>query len=943
MNKKMLTPIDSTFPHPVASLLFMTLLATPNTLYAQDSTINYWQSAATNAQSTFLLEQAWIKDPTHNGLSFNFSSDNTFLLTTDLSYHKPGPPKAVEHFQINGQNGETMLFRRATNNECGTLACSNSMFPPAVPQIQTQYLEINNAVLHLDAVELLFGPAASTSPKTTSTINLNNGTLSSDLPGISFGADQHFNLNAQSGDNIYRVASKFDILAQSNALTVSPGASLKFLYTNTHFVNETTVDVDSGDLILEYSQLEINDSPHGFNVSNGSLQLLRSTDRLRASNIDFDNSNVVLKGNTRLDLTTMNLTDSVVTMDSGSVLKAEINSRGNTQIVNRLGHLSGGPLGLGLSVIDGHLNIDSDMDISFGTTTIQSGAALTLENKAGPSANVLNSGTVLVRGDLAMGGIINTIDMRVDSAGSISPRLAANDIAEILIKIPTILGTGALQVGGGQFNMHLNPLNTTPTPLNLNADLISVEGNITGSGVILMLDTAPSVGVVSASDYDQKEFTLVKATGNLELTPTIKVSASMPALLEYRATDLDSVAGKDISIVTSVLPVDQLPNHPSIVTDNTNSAAQLLAHAAQGGNTNIQASLNTLTNEQVSQHMNSIHAEPFSSHLTVNLEQADNLMNFVMHSTYRNPSSERNASSQPSNGAKSSDVTDDLPQGSKEAWVHTNRIHGDVDGVGDLSSFDYDIDTYMAGNTFYFPGRAHAGFYIANIHQNMSEHDATDMNFNTEGYHLGGYGELPLGDYDVQFIGGVAWLETDSKRQVSLGGTRETARASYDSQLFYTGVNLSRVFRYGSAFSLKPFAGLAYIHHTQESFQESGAPTLGLSVDNANANSFITSLGVAGGFIPENLKRVTLSASLRYDYDLAANRDSEHSISAGFIHSPGVKQDFFGQNRGAHSGTCMLSVDHRITEALKIGLDGLYTYSENGEELGASLRFNYTW
>jgi len=86
-----------------------------------------------------------------------------------------------------------------------------------------------------------------------------------------------------------------------------------------------------------------------------------------------------------------------------------------------------------------------------------------------------------------------------------------------------------------------------------------------------------------------------------------------------------------------------------------------------------------------------------------------------------------------------------------------------------------------------------------------------------------------------------------------------------------------------------------------------------------------------------------LSASLRYDYDLAANRDSEHSISAGFIHSPGVKQNFFGQNRGAHSATCMLSADHGITDALQMGLDGLYTYSENGNEVGVSLRFNYNW
>jgi uncharacterized protein YhjY with autotransporter beta-barrel domain len=955
-----------------------------------DDTINYYQLGGLNTQATFVLQSSFFTDPTHNGLGFNFDQNNAFLLDRNISYHDSVPDAAVEHLQINSTNGSLITFRRATNDECATISCGNSNFPPTNPQIQTRSLEINNATLQLDGVEILFGPTHPSRPQNnTSSIDLNNGTLMTPVnPGVNVAADMNFSLNALSGDNVINGHINYGVL--SNHIQVNDAASLKFLYSSPNIQSDASVNVEGGKLIFEQSDAVINNVSGGFTVMSGELELKGSGTSLTVNDIAIDNSHLLIGDNTLIDSSAITLKNSTAEVKQGGRIDTTaLHSYGQTNIVSRGGAITADFI----TVFDGQLEIDTDSSLGGLGATIHSGSKFVFINSANPGGVHLNYSTLKVDGELQAAGVINApLLFRVGSTGSLTPESSTQDRTEMLIN-------GNLEINGGALNVGVDPL-ATPTPTIFVNDIFVVNGDVVGTGAVINFDLGAGVANMHSDVFDQKEFTVLTAAGNLSLPTTIVPGSSMPALLSYSVTDLDSVAGNDISVVITELPVSEILRHPSVSkashssststtvvvepssgntvttttvitpqasgsahqtvttnvidpvgapvssesftvvmpavtgTDNTPSSARLLINAAEGGNTNIQNQLSMLTNAQAGEHINSIHAEPYSSYMTVSLEHSDMVMNTVLN----------NAAS---SGYVSNGRTKEIEEKNtrKRFWMDVSYNEGEVDGDDGLGDFDYTLSSLTIGQDLVVSGDRALGLYFSFGTQEIDEHDRAIEDFDGDVYHVGMYLNLSnLGGWDLRGVLGYAYGDNSSKRRVLLGNSSETPTADFNSHSAYVGVKGTVTGYQNDWMTLSPELGFNYTYYMQESFKESGDPDLSLRLDSADAQAIIASAGLNARFasLSDSMSIYPL-AFVRYEYDFYANANNEHEIDAALVAHPDYKQTFIGQNRGEHAIITGIGLGSDVSNALQVNGSFVHSENSNGREWGAGLNVEYFW
>ncbi|MDA7746541.1 autotransporter domain-containing protein, partial [Psychromonas sp.] len=448
-------------------------------------------------------------------------------------------------------------------------------------------------------------------------------------------------------------------------------------------------------------------------------------------------------------------------------------------------------------------------------------------------------------------------------------------------------------------------------------------------------------GTNTASEMDGKAFTVIQAQ-NASVTGTLTSAANMtvveggniPALIDFTVIDLNTNGKPDLTLSAAKLPVNSLAVHPNLDSANHLSTAQLLINAANSDNASIMASLDTLTNAQLASHFDSIHAEPYSSYMTVSLEHSDSVMNTVM-------------SHAAANGGFSSGVTQEVKdqQTGKRFWMDVSYADGKVDGSGDLGDFDYTLSSLTIGQDLVRSGDRALGAYFSIGTQKMNEHDSADQYFNGDTYHLGLYlNQANIGAWDMRGVLGYAFSDHESKRQVNLSSSSTIAEADFNSHSAYAGVKGTITGYENDWVSLSPELGLSYIYYSQESIQESGDPNLSLIIDSADTHAIVASVGLNARFasLSDTMSIYPLAFS-RYEYDFYANKNSEHEIDAALVADPDFKQSFVGQNRGEHAIISGIGLGSDLTSALQINGGFDYAVSNHGSEWGAGFNLKYHW
>mgnify|MGYP001767862700 CR=1 FL=1 len=139
-----------------------------------------------------------------------------------------------------------------------------------------------------------------------------------------------------------------------------------------------------------------------------------------------------------------------------------------------------------------------------------------------------------------------------------------------------------------------------------------------------------------------------------------------------------------------------------------------------------------------------------------------------------------------------------------------------------------------------------------------------------------------------------------------------------------------------------PELGLTYSTIWQGGFTETGAGSLNLKVDDADAYSVVTSLGVRlGTSLEVGSTPLRVRGLLRYDHDWNAGDDNAHKVTASLVEVPALGSiSIIGQNRGAHGFTVGRAATALVAKNIDLFAGATYRWNDNGSEytLGAGAR-----
>jgi hypothetical protein len=448
-------------------------------------------------------------------------------------------------------------------------------------------------------------------------------------------------------------------------------------------------------------------------------------------------------------------------------------------------------------------------------------------------------------------------------------------------------------------------------------------------------------GASTASEMDGKVFTVIQAQ-NASVTGTLTGAASMtiveginiPALIDFTVINLNTNGKPDLTLSAAKLPVNSLAVHPNLDSANHLSTAQLLINATNSGNASIIASLDTLTNAQLASHFDSIHAEPYSSHMTVALEQTEMMIDAVLSGPKRTGIT----------GA-SQTYTEAQTLSGERFWLDVSAVKGDVKASSDLGNFEYNLENLAVGRDLKKTRFGTLGGYFAVGSHKMDEHDASTIDFSSDVYHVGVYlNDKQLNDWDLRAALGFAKGHNESKRVVQLGSSQSVNVAKFDSHSAYFGIKAIHQGKKFSWGSLHPELGVEHTSHFQDSLTESGDANLSLAVDEAKTHALVTAIGIETHLNPISIKvPVSPTFSVRYEHDWYAKQHNEHEVRAALKAHPAQKQTFVGQSRGENTLTLALGLSSATDGALAISGGLNFAKSSHGEELGAGINLSYRW
>ncbi|QKJ21667.1 autotransporter outer membrane beta-barrel domain-containing protein [Poseidonibacter lekithochrous] len=408
------------------------------------------------------------------------------------------------------------------------------------------------------------------------------------------------------------------------------------------------------------------------------------------------------------------------------------------------------------------------------------------------------------------------------------------------------------------------------------------------------------------------------------------LGGSMPALL--KATQVKTPSADNlVSVKLETQTLSSLTSHPTITTSNQQNGLNLLLNGANSGNTNINNALQSITNSQLQTHTDSIHAEPYSSYMTISLEHTDMIMNSVLNNTALNMN------------ISSGKLDKKIDHNKKKFWMDISHSKGDIDGSSGLGSFDYTLNTVTFGNDFISDENKRAGMFISFGTQKMDEHDSVNQDFNSDNYYVGGYINQNISNnWNIGSVFGYGYGKHKSTRTVQLSNLNGNSNGNFHSHSIYGAINISKNIFSNDLVSLRPEAGFDYAYYKQEEIKESGDSNFNLIIDKTDAQSIVGSIGINAKFKSiSDTNKIYPLAFVKYEHDFYANRNNAHKVNAALSSNSNYKQEFEGQNRGENSILTGIGLASDINNSLQINGGFVYSRHSHGKEVGAGISLKY--
>jgi hypothetical protein len=512
-----------------------------------------------------------------------------------------------------------------------------------------------------------------------------------------------------------------------------------------------------------------------------------------------------------------------------------------------------------------------------------------------------------------------------------------------------------------------------PTNAAQKADLISSSGALKNIDDATIVVQASRRGLTAQDYVSGGDYAVATASSIDGQSPTIVAGSALPALAIPSLANNPAVDNK-IVVSFATAPVSQLPQihrtlpKPSVGGNNIASSVAVTASGAgSNGNiisaggggastlltsgANLTSALNTLSRDQLAS-FDTVHAEAYSSHLTVALEQMEAIGFSVLRHANCGTSrqamrdkKETNTSSDSSVFSVSQKIGSLSESGNCQGhgiWLDTSFTNGRVDGEDGLGSFEYNLKNVVAGVDLYAEEDRSLGLFLAFGQLDYGEHDQVDQEIHTDDIHAGLYGRINQSGYSLRGLIGVVRGKSASVRNNEDIGqfSGGTATSSFDSSGFYLAGEVSRKYTSKTGLQLHPRFGLSFSKTKQAGLQETGGGDFNYSIDKANSSSFVTSLGVdISRKQMRNASAFNPIAFARLDFDLLAKKDREHEIVVHNLLFGSHTQT--GQNRGPLAASIGLGLQARLSKQANFSSGYTFTHTSNGFE--HSLGANFAW
>ncbi len=523
----------------------------------------------------------------------------------------------------------------------------------------------------------------------------------------------------------------------------------------------------------------------------------------------------------------------------------------NIDVLNNSGKIEGGVNGGGTSTFASAIVLGAANTIGTITNTgtidhsvCDAGGTCyaAIENQGGSIGTITNLGALTSGNTGSSGyGIINGI------TGSISTLNNAQGDLKYYGKLPTNYNVIINPTSYGQMAV-TNSSSTTNFGIYPGASF-TIGNNVVYSRVLSGV-TMANISSGTSGTY---------GGGLFRTNWTLATNASNPSQLDLTATTAavtPNVPGQSGSALASVIQ-----SSSTAATATTLANGTTLAGAAQ-----------SLTQQQTSQ-LSSVHAEGYSSNMTIGLEQMAHITNTVMDRIH-NPLSARGGTS----------TAYEMDQG-KYVWADAAAVKGTVNSYAGLDGFGYNLYDMILGADLYRTASGGIGVYGGAGYTTMTEPAQVTQNFNTTNYYAGLYGGKYL-PYNFKLSGALGYMygNTNASRNNPNVGlfTGGMANSNYNTNGAYGAFKFSRPFQASQNLTLTPYIGASHSQLWMGQARESGGNDFNYTISNATAYTTVTFVG--GEFIMPLTGAVKNPLSAvgfyRFGYDWFANSGYAHSVTA---------------------------------------------------------------
>jgi hypothetical protein len=353
------------------------------------------------------------------------------------------------------------------------------------------------------------------------------------------------------------------------------------------------------------------------------------------------------------------------------------------------------------------------------------------------------------------------------------------------------------------------------------------------------------------------------------------------------------------------------------------AAAATVAPILANG-TSLVAAVQSLTPTQANA-LSNVHAEGYSSNLTINLEQMGHVTNTVMDRIHS-----------PLSGQSGTSTAFEVDQG-RYVWVDATSMRGTVDSYNNLAGFGYQLSNLIIGGDILRDASGGFGVFGGVGYTTMKEPEQVEQNFRSTNYYLGLYGGKYLPN-NLKLSGAIGYVFSDStamRDNPNVGQfTGGQASSEYQSNGAYGAIKLSRPYLVSESLTITPFVGASYSQLWMKQANESGGNDFNYSISATSGRSALTFVG-SEFLMPLNngtMNPLSLIGFYRFGYDWYANKDSAHEITANSHLFGSFTQ--IGANKGPANNLMGLGLQGNIAKGVSIRGGIVGRISTYGTELG---------